>query len=57
MFWIGFFSCFIFYAILLIIASIVARKKKAKNKQNENDYEYIVKNEIENNKKNDKSNG
>ena len=51
MFWVGLFTGIIFYLIFTIIAVQIAKRKMKKQKQKEQDYQYIVKNEINNNKK------
>lgn len=52
MFWVGLFSGIIFYLIFTIIVVQIAKRKIKKQKQKEQDYQYIVKNEIDNNRKN-----
>ena len=55
MFWIGLFSGIVFYLIFTLIAVAIAKKKVKKKQQKEKDYQYIINNQMEQNKNNRKS--
>ena len=52
MFWIGLFSGIVFYLIFTLIAVAVAKRKVKKQKENQKNYDTIVKAEIEKNSNN-----